>query len=481
MISSIQKELLRQLPPIGDLLEHELVRSWLDDQPRSLVLACLRDAVDDLRRQIREDTAGRCGPTHVTTEFVVQRAGELLSERTKPSLRSAINATGVILHTGLGRAVWPETVVDSMIDDLAGYVTLAIDRDTGARSSRDQRIESILTELSGAEAATVVNNNAAATMIVLAALAAGREVIVSRGQLIEIGGSFRLPDVMAQSGAQLVEVGTTNRTHARDYKNAITPNTAALLRAHPSNFRIVGFTKETSLAELVAIAAAHNKERSEADERIIVIDDLGAGALVDLADYGLPSEPTVQESIAAGADVVLFSTDKLIGASQGGAIVGKKDLIDRIRKHPLARALRPDKTCLMALERTLMLFRDPGKLAHTHPLYRMLATPLDSLRQRAEALRRQLQEQPGASKVEVGIEESVGYLGSGSLPMQALPTIAVTLHIAGIKSEALARALRLDEACIFSRVERERVVLDMRTVTDEEVALIAGALARIAS
>ncbi len=480
MLSPIQKELLRKLPAISDLLEGETVQGWLETHPRSLVVACLREVVEDVRRQIQEDAGGRCGPAHVSSDFVLNLAGDLLVERSKPNLRRAINATGIILHTALGRAVWPESVVESMADELAGYVTLAIDRETGKRSNRDLRVESILTELTGAEAATVVNNNAAATMLVLAALAAEREVIVSRGQLIEIGGAFRLPDVMAQSRATLVEVGTTNRTHARDYRNAITENTAALLRVHPSNFRVVGFTKEVSLEELVEIAAKHSGSAGYGlSEELVVIDDLGAGALVDLADYGLPTEPTVQQSVAAGADVILFSTDKLIGASQGGAIVGRKEHIERIRKHPLARAMRADKTCLMALERTLMLFRDPERLAETHPLYRMLATPIEVLCARAEALIAALREIPGAERLEVVAESGQAYLGSGSLPMLALPSPVVALTVEGMKPEALAKAMRLDEACIFTRVEHEQVMLDVRTVTEAQVNEIAAAVARI--
>ena len=266
-----------------------------------------------------------------------------------------------------------------MIGELKGYCTLAVDRESGERAERDELVEYILTELTGAEAATVVNNNAAATMLVLAALAAQREVIVSRGQLIEIGGSFRLPEVMAQSGARLVEVGATNRTHLKDYQKAVTENTAAILRVHPSNYRVVGFTSEVALRELAELARSRN---------LILIDDLGAGALVDLKQFGLPHEPTVRESIEAGADVVLFSGDKLIGAGQCGMIVGRKALIEKLRKHPLMRAVRVDKTCLMVLERTLQLFRDPARLQREHPTYRMISAPMDVLKSRAEKLAR---------------------------------------------------------------------------------------------
>jgi len=467
MGETMKQELLRKIPSIGVLLAHETVVGWLAEYPRGLVTVCLREAVDALRRQILADEGGRCGVAHVTCEWVLVAAGERLADRTRPHLRGAINATGVTLHTALGRAVWPEGVVDSMVAEMKGYVTLAIDRETGLRSERDGRIEYILTELTGAEAATVVNNNAAATLLVLAALAAEREVVVSRGQLIEIGGAFRLPDVMAQGGARMVEVGTTNRTHLRDYEGAITDQTAALFRVHPSNFRVVGFTKEVSLAELVALGRSRG---------VTVVDDLGAGALVGLERFGLPHEPTVGESIDTGADLVLFSADKLIGASQGGIIVGRADLIGRIRKHPLARAMRPDKTCLMALERTLHLFRDPDRLVREHPLYRMLATPAETLRARAEALAEAIA--TAAPTAEVGVREGAGYLGSGSLPTEALSGWVTTVALPPVAAGELARRLRLDEACVFSRIEEEAVVLDARTLTDEQLPLVAAAVGR---
>ncbi|MHC4562135.1 MAG: L-seryl-tRNA(Sec) selenium transferase [Planctomycetota bacterium] len=470
MTSTVKQELLRQLPSISDLLEHPTVGQWVADHSRPLVADCLRQTVDELRQQILADDAGRCGAAHVTDEFVLDRAAERLDEATRPHLCRAINATGIILHTALGRAVWPAGVVDSIVEDLKSYTVLAADRETGQRSDRDQRVEYILTELTGAEAATVVNNNAAATMLVLAALASGMETIVSRGQLIEIGGAFRLPDVMALSGTQMVEVGTTNRTHLRDYANAIIDETAILFRAHPSNYRVVGFTREVPLADLADLGRSRG---------LIVVDDIGAGALVGLERFGLPHEPTVRESIDAGADVVLFSGDKLIGASQSGIIVGRKDLIDRIRKHPLARAVRPDKTCLMALERTLHLFRDVDQLCREHPLYQMLSMSADELRSHADALAAAIGEQ--APRADVQVTESVGYLGSGSCPMEQLPTFVVSVSVEGVKPGELARRLRMDEACVFPRVDNERVLLDVRTLLAGQADLVADAAGRAAS
>ncbi len=483
-----KQELLRSLPSVTDLLNSETAAGWLQQHPQPLVAECLRRALAELRQQILDGEASGTGVLPVsfgtahlpateihrqdaraTTNSILALAEKILLRATEPHVREAINATGIILHTGLGRAVLPDGVVNSMLGELKGYCTLAVDRETGERAERDEIVEYILTELTGAEAATVVNNNAAATMLTLAALAAQKEVIVSRGQLIEIGGSFRLPEVMAQSGARLVEVGATNRTHLKDYQNAITDNTAAILRAHPSNYRVVGFTSEVPLCELSELARSRN---------LILIDDLGAGALLDLKQFGLPHEPTVRESIEAGADVVLFSGDKLIGAGQCGIIVGKKTLIEKLRKHPLMRAVRVDKTCLMVLERTLQLFRDPARLRTEHPTYRMVTTPLDVLNKRAKKLARLISSE--ASKAKTEIRESEAFLGSGSLPTEAIPSFVVTVSVPGMSADELARRLRLDDACIFGRIEDDCVRLDVRTLTDEQLPVVAGALGRIA-
>ncbi len=468
MPSAPKQELLKRIPAITELLKSAAASAWLKRHPLAVVTDCLRSAAGWVRQQAQESTNGRSASAQVSAAAVLARAGWLLAQATTPHLRHAINATGIILHTGLGRAVFPGVVVDSIARELKGYSTLAVNRDTGERMERDELVEYILAELTGAEAATVVNNNAAATMLVLAGLAAQKEVIVSRGQLIEIGGSFRLPEVMAQSQARLVEVGATNRTHLKDYQNAITADTAAILRVHPSNYRVVGFTSEPALTELAELAHGRG---------LLLIDDLGSGALLDLEQFGLPHEPTARESIAAGADIVLFSGDKLIGASQAGVIVGRKPLIDRLRKHPLMRALRVDKTCLLVLERTLHLFRDPESLRRDHPTYRMLCATVQTLRDRAQKLTKSLTNAvPG---VKTSIDDSVAYLGSGSLPTQAIPSLVVSLSAPGLSAAELARRLRTDEACIFGRIEEDRVRLDMRTITDEQVPAVAAALGRI--
>ena len=469
MASEPKQDLLKCIPPITELLKGPKVLGWLKTHPVSLVTDCLRGATAGARAEILADSGGRCGPEHVTTEAVLARAAALLAQATTPHLRAAINATGIILHTGLGRAVFPGGVVDSMLAELKGYSTLAVDRESGERMERDELVEYILTELTGAEAATVVNNNAAATMLVLAALAAQKEVIVSRGQLIEIGGSFRLPEVMAQSQARLVEVGATNRTHLKDYEKAVTAETAAIMRVHPSNYRVVGFTSEVPLRELAELAHGRG---------LIMIDDLGAGALLGLEQFGLPHEPTVRESIEAGADVVLFSGDKLIGASQAGVVVGRKELIGRLRKHPLMRAMRVDKTCLLVLERTLHLFREPDLLRREHPLYQMICTPVGALRTRAKALADAVAK--AAPKAVLNAEAGAAFLGSGSLPTEAIPSVVVSVSVAGLSASELARRLRLDDACVFCRIEDDLVRLDMRTLTDEQLPAIAAALGRVA-
>jgi len=468
MTTEPKQNQLQNIPSISDLLQTDTAVEWMNQHPRSLITDCLRQAVESLRNQILDDNDPATEPDLSIEHMILLRAGDILHLRTRTNLRHAINATGIILHTNLGRAVWPESVTDSLAVDLKGYVTLELDRETGKRDDRNLRVEQLLTELTGAESAIVVNNNAAATMLALAALCRNMDVIVSRGQLIEIGGSFRLPEVMAESGAFMVEVGSTNRTHPKDYTNAITDEAAALFRAHPSNYKIVGFTCETSLDEMVRIAHDHD---------LMMIDDLGSGALIDLEQFGLPHEQTVGESIQAGSDIVLFSADKLIGAGQGGIIVGRKDLVDRIRKHPLARAVRADKVSLMILERTLPLFRDPDRLRTEHPLYRMLSKSPETLQQQAEQLADLLNK--AHTDISAKAVPGSGYLGSGSLPTQSLPTYLVQLTITNTTAATLAPKLRLDEACIFTRVENDAILFDVRTLMDGQIETIEEAVAQV--
>jgi L-seryl-tRNA(Ser) seleniumtransferase len=356
-------------------------------------------------------------------------------------------------------------------EELSGYSLLQADVETGQRSKRDERIQWLLKQLTGAEAATVVNNNAAATMIVLNAVAAGREVIVSRGQLVEIGGSFRLPEVMAASGAKLVEVGTTNKTHPRDYERAITDNTAAILRVHPSNYKISGFTSEVALAELERIAHARG---------LVLIDDIGAGPLVDFSQFGFEPEPTLPESIRTGADLVTCSADKLIGGPQGGIILGRASWIQAVRKNPLARILRVDKLTLAALEATLTLFLDPSLAMREVPTLRMLRRPLGELAEQAERMAEAVRQRTGS--VEIEVIDGHSQMGSGSLPTQNLATRLVAITPTAISPDELALRLRRRRPAVFARIHKGRILVDPRTVLEgEETALVDALVAALSA
>jgi L-seryl-tRNA(Ser) seleniumtransferase len=450
------------LPSVSRVLEHARIRALLAHHPRPLVVDAIRSTLDRYRVEDiqRADT---------DVSDVAAGAIAFLEDGERDRLRPVINGTGIILHTGLGRAVLPRRAAQAL-GQADRCCNLQIDLETGLRGKRNYSSEQLLCRLTGAEAALVVNNNAAATMLILSALCAGREVIVSRGQLIEIGGSFRLPDCIGQSGATLVEVGTTNKTHLRDYSAAMTDATAAILRVNPSNYRIVGFTKSVPVKELVRL-----KER----QPVLVLDDLGCGALINLEEYGLPHEPTVQESIAAGADLACFSGDKLIGGPQSGIVVGRKELIDRIKRHPLTRMLRIDKLTDLALEQTLRLFLDPERLKQEHPTLRMLALPAESVKKRAATLQKALKK--GKTGVECVVEKVDSAVGGGTLPQAAIPSYALALRVPAMAPQALARALRRNEPPIISRVHDERVLIDLRTVLAGEERELARALERIAT
>ena len=377
----------------------------------------------------------------------------------------AVNGTGVILHTGLGRAVLPSAAQQTVLDMTAGYCTLEIDMETGKRGFRHDIVSSILCELTGAETALVVNNNAAAVMLILRALAVDREVIVSRGQLVEIGGSFRMPDVMAESGARLVSVGATNRTTIEDYRRAITDRTALLMAVHRSNFEIVGDDVEVPLDHLVALGR---------ETGIPVAYDLGSGVLLDLSVFGLQREPTVPDSIAAGVNIVCFSGDKLLGGPQAGIIVGDARYLDLMKTNPLMRALRVDKMTFAALMATLELFREPETLHTTHPVIRMLAEPIESLENRAHDLANRLS---GVfpDVVRVSIEDAVSEIGGGSLPSQQLPTRVVALTPATVSNHEMAVRFRRHTPPIFGRLYRDQFLLDVRTIRPDDLPVIESA------
>lgn len=451
----------RRLPSMTALLDAPETAALVALYPRVRVVAALRRALDDERQRTG------AGDTVPTAKAVVNAAGEALSAREHERLRPVINATGIILHTGLGRAVLPPAAVKAL-GQMDRCCNLQIDLATGARGARNLETGQLLCELTGAEAAMVVNNNAAATLLILAALCAGREVVVSRGQLIEIGGSFRLPDCIHQSGARLVEVGTTNKTHLRDYAAAIGENTAALLRVNPSNYRVVGFTAEVPVADLVSLRQGGVP---------LIIDDLGCGALIGLERFGLEHEPTVGESIAAGADLVCFSGDKLIGGPQAGIIAGRADLVQRIRKHPLTRMLRVDKCTDLALEHTLRMFLDPDRLPETNPTYAMLAAPLDGLRRRAQGIARRVSR--AVPNISLRIREGESALGGGALPTTSIKTWLLEVIIPGCSAGELAALLRRREPPVITRIANDAVVADMRTLFPGEDAELAASLIQI--
>lgn len=414
----------------------------------------IRDVIESLRSGI---VGGGASPAaDASEEFLLDETRKRLESRHRQTLRRVVNATGIILHTGLGRAAMPEAA-RAELDTVAGYCNLQQDLESGKRDHREDCLRELVKELLGVEDVLVVNNNAGATLLVLAALARGREVVISRGELIEIGGSFRLPDIMRESGAILCEVGTTNKTHLRDYESAVGPRTAMLLKAHKSNYKIVGFSKEVGIGDIVDVGRKHN---------VPVVDDLGCGALLGLEKFGLQHEGTVQESLAAGADIVLFSTDKLIGGPQGGMIVGRADLLARIRAHPLYRVLRVCKLTLGALEATLRLFKAPDLLAQRHPIYMMLDKTPSQMKGQAEGLAvRILALRPTWS---VTVTEETSYLGGGTLPEEGLPSCAVRIKSPDKSAADLAQQLRLATVPIVGRIHDEAVLLDMRTVNPSE-------------
>jgi L-seryl-tRNA(Ser) seleniumtransferase len=425
---------LRDLPSVD-----ELVRDGrLAAEPRALAVEAARVALSRAREEIR---AG-----HDPGDLAERALAELAAARA-PALRRTLNATGVIVHTNLGRAPLADAALAHALEVGGGYSNLEYDLVAGGRGSRQDHVAPILRRLTGAEAALVVNNNAAAVMLALAALAEGREVLVSRGELIEIGDGFRIPDVLTRSGARLREIGTTNRTRAADYEQAIGPETAVLLRVHQSNFRVVGFTEQPSLGELAEIARRHG---------LPLVDDLGSGVLVYLE-----GEPSAKESLAAGADLVCFSGDKLLGGPQAGIVVGRAELVERLRRHPLQRALRADKLTLAALEGTLALYLDPERALHEVPVLRMLNEPLEAVRVRAERL---------SAAVGGEVEETVARVGGGALPLAELPSFACAVE------EELAAPLREGETPLVGIVRDGRLLLDCRTLTDAEADEAAEAV-----
>jgi len=456
------QELLRQLPSVDEVLKDDRVKIWLGTHPRILVLDAIRVALDRKRKAVI-DRPGKTSPdVDLSVSAVLNSAETILSKLSEPSLCPLINATGVVVHTNLGRSLLSEAAINRVIEVNRSYSNLEYDIQAGERGKRYTHIEGILNRLTGAESATAVNNNAAAVLLCLNTLARGKEVIVSRGELVEIGGSFRVPEVMERSGAVLREVGATNKTHLKDYQKAINENTGLLLKVHTSNYKIVGFTKEVSPAELAVLGKKH---------KVPVMWDLGSGSFLDLASYGVGDEPTVKQAMDAGVDVLTFSGDKLLGGPQAGMILGKKQYLDAIRSNPLARALRIDKMTLAALEATLNQYLDEEKAIRDIPTLWMLTQPLSEIERKALLLAAGLKA-INDKNLSLAIQDDMSQTGGGALPTGKLPTKVVAISHKSRSANQIESKLRLGKPAIITRIKEGMVLFDPRTLNDGEIGKI---------
>lgn len=457
------KELLRKLPKIDELLKEEVVLNELKHTLRPIILEALRESIDKFRNDILNEAIDDFNNEDILNYFLY-----LVQNKKSSKLKKVINATGVIIHTNLGRSLLPQKAVESVINVSENYNNLEYDLETGERGSRYSHIEEILKKVTGAEAAMVVNNNAAAVMLVLNTLCNSREAIVSRGQLVEIGGSFRIPDVMSFSGAKLVEVGTTNRTHLYDYENNINENTGVLLKVHTSNFKIMGFAKEVPIEELVQLGNKHN---------IPVIEDIGSGVLIDFSKYGLTYESTVQDSIKKGVDIVTFSGDKMLGGPQAGIIAGKKVYIDKIKKNQLTRALRIDKMTLAALEETFKYYLDEEAAVRNIPTLYMMLSSKEEHKKRAQKLKNKLQKVVKGLDIKIDLDYSM--IGGGSMPTEKIQTYVLKFKSSSISSEVLEEKLRKNSIPIITRIYNGEVYMDLRTIFDKDFDIIVEAFKNI--
>jgi L-seryl-tRNA(Ser) seleniumtransferase len=465
MSPSLRQQVLREIPSVDELLSRPEIVDLLKVHPRNVVVEAIRKGLGRLRDDVlhKQDLSQR-GEAIFSFENLYPLFQKEIDLQIRPRLRRVINATGVVIHTNLGRAPLHSSAIQHLMEVSKTYSNLEYDLELGERGDRYTHVEENLCRLSGAESALVVNNNAGAVLLVLNTLAEGKEVVVSRGELVEIGGAFRIPDVMKRSGALLREVGTTNRTHFNDYQKAIGPHTALLLKVHTSNFRVIGFTSEVSLQDLVQLGKEH---------QLPVVDDLGSGCLVDLTQYGLEKEPTVQETIKTGVDAVTISGDKLLGGPQAGIILGKKKILDLFKINPLTRALRIDKLTLAALESTLLLYLDEKRAMEEIPVLSMLSLDTGKLKRRGKRLLKRLSRMTN-ERMTFSLKEDVSQVGGGALPLQELPTIVVAVKPLDFSVNSLEESLRKGDPPIISRISKEELILDMRTVFDEEIPLLAA-------
>lgn len=461
-----RQQILSSIPAVDELLKNKEIEKQISQYPRSIVVDSIREYLSQYRQYILG-----LNDYELTEQNILQ--GELIDgiitnvhKTMSNNLKHVVNATGVVIHTNLGRAALTKRAKENLWSIACSYSNLEFDLDSGNRGSRYSHVEELICKLTGAEAAMAVNNNAAAVMLVLSTLAKEREVVVSRGQLVEIGGSFRVPDVMEQSGAALKEIGTTNKTHLKDYENAVNENTAALMKVHTSNYKILGFTQEVESEELVELGRKLN---------LPVIEDLGSGVLLDLQKYGLPYEPTVQSAVKAGMDVVTFSGDKMLGGPQAGIIIGKKEYIDRMKKNQLTRAFRIDKLTLAALESTLMLYLDEQTAIKEIPVLRMLTISNDDLQKKAKKLCNKLKKSLG-DKCSIAVINEFSEVGGGSMPLYKLPTKAVAIIPTVGSVDTLEKEIRGCKVPIIARISKERLIIDIRTVFDDELDYIVDAL-----
>ncbi len=462
-----KRDLFAQLPSVDEVLNNNKIIDILNEYPRNIVIECIREAIEEKRRCIIELKEENFNEFKVSLDEIVTNIVNKCNLKYSLSLKKVINATGTVIHTNLGRSLLSESLKDELWQSASRYSNLEYDIDKGERGSRYTHLTETIKRLTGAEDVLVVNNNAAAVLLVLSTMAKGGEAIVSRGELVEVGGSFRIPSIMALSGADLVEVGSTNKTHMKDYEEAITENTKVLMKVHTSNYRILGFTQSVEVDELCEIGKKHN---------IPVIEDLGSGVFIDVSKYGLTYEPTVLDSIRKGADIVTFSGDKMLGGPQAGIIVGKKEYISQMKKNQLTRALRVDKLTICALEATLRMYLDEEKAIKEIPTLRMLTYTMEELEEKANTLYSKLENLNTYANIR--IEDGLSQVGGGSMPLETINSKVIAITPNNMNVSTLEKKLRLSDSHVIARVYEDKYVLDIRTIFEDEFDILAKEIER---